>query len=737
MTTFIGTNSGDTIVPGLISPGIIAIGADATPGDGDDFIIARGGDDIVAGGKGSDIAALGSGDDTFGWAPADGSDIVFGQAGFDRLVFDGDGADETFVFTTAGGEARLDRDVGDVTMRLASIERIDLFAGGGSDAVAIDDMTGSGVQEVRIDLSGSKGSGIGDGALDRVTLTDRGGDSFVTLSGAGSTLSVLGLPTFVELQAVDTGDEFVYRAGSGDDFIGAGSVGDIRLLLDGGNGDDFISSGAGDDLLRGGRGSDFVIGGKGDDTADLGTGDDIFAWANGDGSDVVEGGRGRDSLRFDGFAADEAFELSAAGGRALLTRDLGDIRMDLNHVETVTIRTQGGADLVAIGDLTGTDVTSIEIAMSLPGRAGDDAADSVSLAGGAKGETIDIASGGGSLVTVNGLPASVDVFGVEAIDTLIVSGGDGDDIIRAQDVQADQAHLTLDGGTGDDFLFGSDGADLILGGDGDDRITGGGGDDDVFGARGDEIAILGAGDDRFSWDPGEGNDAVVGGDGLDTLDFDGSGSNEEISVTADGGDAVLLRDVGAVRMDLNGVERIDLHLFGGTDMVTVSDVGDTDLDDVVIDLSGPDGAADFVVVEGSEAADDVTIGVDGDAIVVSGLSATIRIVGAEDGLDQFLFRGFGGDDRIDASALSGIALFVQGGAGDDVIFGSAFGDTLSGDDGDDVIIAGSGSDTAFGGPGDDVLDGGPGFDMLSGGEGDDVLLNGEIISDPDAGAFLF
>jgi Ca2+-binding RTX toxin-like protein len=96
VTVVIGTNAGDLIAPDLTSPGVIRSGPDATPGDSDDTIIARGGDDVVAGSKGADTAHLGAGDDVFAWAPANGSDAVFGRAGFDRLDFDGDGSGETF-----------------------------------------------------------------------------------------------------------------------------------------------------------------------------------------------------------------------------------------------------------------------------------------------------------------------------------------------------------------------------------------------------------------------------------------------------------------------------------------------------------------------------------------------------------------------------------------------------------------------------------------------------------------
>src|SRR5919202_1533373 len=59
---------------------------------------ANGGDgnDLVNGGRGNDTALLGAGDDTFAWNPGDGSDSVEGQAGQDRMIFDGANVDENF-----------------------------------------------------------------------------------------------------------------------------------------------------------------------------------------------------------------------------------------------------------------------------------------------------------------------------------------------------------------------------------------------------------------------------------------------------------------------------------------------------------------------------------------------------------------------------------------------------------------------------------------------------------------
>lgn len=719
MTTSIGSNSADTIVPGLVSPGVKVLGPDPTPGARDDLILARGGDDTVAGGRGDDIASLGAGDDVFFWAPGDGSDTVAGQGGFDVLAFDGNGAGEVFDLFDGGGATRFNRDVGGIAMRTTGVERVALFAGGGSDVTRVGAMAQSAVEELTIDLSAVKGSRAGDGAADRIELAGGDSDGFVSILGQGDTAAILGLPVFVSVEGAEAADTIDLDLGAGRTNLSVTRDMAVRLDLDAGAGDDFITSGAGDDMLRGGTGADFISGGRGDDIALLGAGADIFQWDNGDGSDVVNGNGGRDALVFNGFDATEAFRLEAAGAKALLTRDLGGIRMDMTSIEAVTIRTLGGADSVAVGDMTGTAVRSVEIATSLPGRAG---------------ERIDIASGGGSLVTVDGLHASLDVFGVEAADSLTVRGGGGGDRISAVNLNPGQARLVLDGGAGDDFLFGSGGADSILGGDGDDVISAGGGNDDVTGGLGDDTARLGDGDDRFAWNPADGNDDILGGAGSDTFDFRGAAVDEAITVGANGTRAVLAADaflpgggVASARIDTRTVERIEMHLFGGTDDVTVQDLGSTDVDEVVIDLSGPDGAADLVTVAGTEGADDIAITVEGDAIVVRGLAATVRIVGFDD-LDQFQFRGLGGNDTVDASGLAGMDLFVLGGGGNDVVFGSAGNDVLSGDAGNDVLAGGGGDDVLFGNAGDDVLDGGAGTDVLSGGTGTDVLLNGEVVA---------
>ena len=62
-------------------------------------------------------------------------------------------------------------------------------------------------------------------------------------------------------------------------------------------------------------------------------------------------------MLFNGAHVDENFDVSANGGRARFTRNVGNIVMDLNDVEAIDLNALGGADTITVNDLTGTDVT--------------------------------------------------------------------------------------------------------------------------------------------------------------------------------------------------------------------------------------------------------------------------------------------------------------------------------------------------------------------------------------------
>src|SRR5262249_9167979 len=153
---------------------------------------------------------------------------------------------------------------------------------------------------------------------------------------------------------------------------GNGLANRISVTIDGGAGNDTITGGDGADRLVGGDGNDTVDGGRGNDLASLGAGDDTFVWNPGDGSDTVEGQDGRDAMVFNGANINESFDISANGNRVRFFRDIGTgtVTMDLNDVERVDVNALGGADAITVNDLTGTDLTEVNLNLSA-GAGGD------------------------------------------------------------------------------------------------------------------------------------------------------------------------------------------------------------------------------------------------------------------------------------------------------------------------------------------------------------------------------
>jgi len=67
---------------------------------------------------------------------------------------------------------------------------------------------------------------------------------------------------------------------------------------------------------------------------------------------------------------------------------------------------------------------------------------------------------------------------------------------------------------------------------------------------------------------------------------------------------------------------------------------------------------------------------------------------------------------------------IDGGAGNDTLYGSILADTILGGLGNDNLFGGAGDDNLQGGAGADLLDGGEGADVLDGGDGNDTLNGG-------------
>jgi Ca2+-binding RTX toxin-like protein len=446
---------------------------------------------------------------------------------------------------------------------------------------------------------------------------------------------------------------------SGDDIITPSFVSAGVITSGGsrpGNGADTIFGGAGNDTIDSSGGADLVVGGLGNDTAFLGAGNDRFVWDPGNGSDTVEGQAGTDTFELNGANIGEIMEISANGARTRLTRDVGNVTIDMDGMERIEIDAVGGADRVTVRNLAGTAVTSVAVDLAaIPGgSSGDAQADIVQVDGTGGNDGINVASQG-SLVTVGGLKAQVTVAGAEAaLDNLVVMAGAGNDTINASGLAAGQIGLTVDGGAGTDAarLNGSDGAGTF----------------DVFGSA---------------------------------------------------GQAVLARD-GAVVMSLVDVERVDHSALGGADQITVGDLAGTAVRDVVVDLASTaggksgDGQADNVTVVGTNGIDNIVVSGNKGSVVVDGLTARTALQRAE-AADQLVIAAGAGDDAVNASALStSLALNILGGLGNDVLTGSDGNDIVFGGDGNDVAFLGAGNDRFVWQPGDDsdLVEGQAGFDTL-------------------------
>jgi Ca2+-binding RTX toxin-like protein len=401
-------------------------------------------DDTLTGGSGADQLFGQAGNDTL--LGKGGTDLLFGGTESDVLA-GGDADDQAF---GQGGDDRMIWNPGDDT---------DLNEGGdGVDTVEVNG--GNGAEQFSATANGTRVR------FDRVTPA----------------------PFAID---IGTSENLVVNANGGDDtFAATGNLAAlIKLTVDGGAGNDRLLGGNGNDFLLGGDGNDFVDGNQGNDVGLLGAGDDTFQWDPGDGSDVVEGQDGTDTMAFNGSNANERMEVSANGGRVRFTRDVGNIVMDLNDVETVDAKAFAGTDNLAVDDISGTDLTSVNAGLAAIGGGDDGQSDNV-LVNATNGDDVVSVTGGGTDIRVAGLSALVSVSGgIAGSDRLTVDALAGDDVVDASGVAAGAMLLTLDGDDGDDVLLGGAGDDTLLGRAGDDVLIGGPGSDTLDGGPGSNIVI--------------------------------------------------------------------------------------------------------------------------------------------------------------------------------------------------------------------------------------------------------
>ncbi|WP_172961068.1 calcium-binding protein [Oceaniglobus roseus] len=321
-----------------------------------------------------------------------------------------------------------------------------------------------------------------------------------------------------------------------------------------------------------------------------------------------------------------------------------------------------------------------------------------------------------------------------------VDGGEGDDRIYGfvgnDTLEGNFGSDTLLGGEGNDLLHGDiagftdadDGDNQLYGGAGDDTLEGGStGDDRLFGEAGNDIlrfgfgadtADGGSGDDRLVDTSGPGGGRVIdGGDGIDILDL-----NE----LTPAGETRISLFAGVVRNG-NGFDSIanieNVYGSQGNDVIN-ADTGANELrgnagDDVLRGFDGNDtlaGGLDQDTILGGYG-DDLLSGGDGDDSINGQVGEDTINGGA--GNDTLLASFF--DDTVNGGSGND---FIDGGALNDVLNGQGDNDTINGVTGNDVLSGGGGDDFLRGGAGIDTLDGDGGNDTLAGGDNSDLLRGG-------------
>ena len=241
---------------------------------------------------------------------------------------------------------------------------------------------------------------------------------------------------------------------------------------------------------------------------------------------------------------------------------------------------------------------------------------------------------------------SPDGATVENTDLIRVNGGDGNDVIAldqtngalpAAQLFGGDGNDSLTGGSGNDFLSGQAGNDSLFGGAGNDTLVGGAGNDFVVGGLGADTANLGAGNDVFVWNQGDGSDKVEGGTGFDELLFNGAAGAEQFTLSSSDGHALLTRVQGNIVMDLHDVENITLNPLAGADTINIDDPSGTGLKDIDLNL-GFDGASDTINISDD---DQVSVVNNGNGnLTITGLSgATIHVTGFETANDHLVIKG--------------------------------------------------------------------------------------------------
>lgn len=522
------------------------------------------------------------------------------------------------------------------------------------------------------------------------------------------------------------GEDFI-AGRKGNDFLYGDEQNDI---LQGEEGIDSLYGQAGHDVLDGGVGGDLLEGGAGDDTYYVDTDLDQVRESPGSGYDTVY------------TTATFTLHLTLADVEVLrTTNDAGTKKINLtgsNIANTLLANAaankldgRDGADMMygMLGNDTYIVDDTADQAIENPNGGIDRVESSANFTLGANVEDLVLTGfaavvGAGNALRnkITGNDIGNVLAGGDEIDT--ISGGAGTD--------------TLMGDAGNDILNGGTESDILYGGIGNDQLDGGAGADQMYGEAGNDVYIVDDAGDQVIESAGQGIDRVEA-----TFSYTLGSNVENLTLTGAGningtGNALANKITGNDGNNtLNGGAQNDVLDGGlGNDVLD----GGTGNDQ----LSGGDGN-DIIYIDSS--LDAVSGGIGTDTLNASATTAATGLTFTlAAGASIELLQGHNGNDYLDASALTttiSIVTFdghdtvfcgsgddsVIAGAGNDTIHGGAGFDQLHGQDGNDVITGDGGpanppfGDWLFGGAGDDTLTG-SGYGQVLGGDDNDTMYGG-------------
>ena len=285
-----------------------------------------------------------------------------GDGAVDTVIVNGTAGDDTVLASASGSSASV-LGLAAVT-NVASLEAIDqlivdglggndtLIGGAGSDrcCAAAKATTSSPAATATTRCSARPATTAWSGIPATTPTSIEGGDGVDTAEvngGNGAEIfTVTANGTRVRFDRLDpapfaldigTTENLVVNMNGGDDtFSATGNLAAlIKITVDGGAGNDTILGSNGADMLLGGDGNDFIDGQQGNDVALPRRRRRHLPVGSGRRQRHRRGsGRHRHACCSTAPAAAEIFEVSANGGRVRFTRNLGNIVMDLDDVES-------------------------------------------------------------------------------------------------------------------------------------------------------------------------------------------------------------------------------------------------------------------------------------------------------------------------------------------------------------------------------------------------------------------